>query len=107
VLQVQLQAQRGQQGLSEQLVLQGLQEQQEQQDHQVQQGLQVQQAQQVRQVQLESQVLLAFKVIAQDSCTHFLHQQVQATLAVVCLNLTIQHWHLLHRLFSLQQLPIL
>jgi hypothetical protein len=44
----------------------------------------------VLQVQLEQQVLLAFKVIAQDSCTHFLHQQVQATLAVVCLNLTMQ-----------------
>jgi hypothetical protein len=67
----------------------------------------VQQVQLVLQVQLDQQVLLAFKVTAQDSYTHFLHQQVQATLAVVCLNLTIQHWHLLLKLYFLQQLPIL
>jgi hypothetical protein len=61
----------------------------------------------VLQVQLDQQVLLAFKVTAQDSYMNFLHLQVQATLAVVCLNLTMQHWHLLHKLLFLQQLPIL
>jgi hypothetical protein len=44
--------------------------------------------------QLDQQAQLAFKVIAQDSYMNFLHLQAQVTLAVVCLSLIMQHWHL-------------